>query len=256
MAEISVATLNLRNRQDRWNARRHLVVSQLLDTRPHLISLQEISLPINQGYWLRNQINVRLTGDSKRPYTLLQRRKAHLIYGQQEAVGILTRLPVRYHDSINLGYGGCVALRANIELPTRKALDFIATHLHHVSYDIEAREEQVMKLMGWLATSRHVPLQIVAGDFNEVPDGLAVRRMRQGFRSAYAARHHYEPLATFPTLLNGLMEWSGCLDYIFLSPSVGRVTSARIFMDEPAEDDETLYPSDHVGLLATIDIGD
>lgn len=256
MAALTVATLNLRGRHDRWSDRRHLMVAQLLDIQPDLLSLQEISVPIGQGKWLRNQLNARLAAEGQRPYALIQRHKAHWLYGRQEAIGILTRLPVRYHDSIDLGYGGCVALRANIELPDRHALDFVATHLHHVARDIEAREEQVMKLMGWLATSRHVPLQVVAGDFNEVPQGLATRRMRQGFRSAYADRHGYEPLATFPTMLRGVHDWSGCLDYIFLSPSVGKVTAANIFMDKPAVDDDTLYPSDHVGLIATIEMAD
>lgn len=256
MVTLTVATLNLRGRHDRWRERRHLVVSQLLEAQPDLLSLQEISLPINQGAWLRNQLNARLEVEGLRPYAYIQRRKAHLLHGQREAIGILSRLPVRYHDSIDLGYGGRVALRANIELPNRHALDFVATHLHHVSHDVQAREEQVMKLMGWLANTRHVPLQVVAGDFNEAPDGLAIRRMRQGFRSAYADRHGHEPLATFPTLLRGFSEWSGCLDYIFLSPSVGRVTAVDIFMDQPAEDDDTLYPSDHIGLIATIEVAD
>jgi endonuclease/exonuclease/phosphatase family metal-dependent hydrolase len=256
MPTLTAATINLRNRQDRWLERRHLLISELIDIQPDLISLQEISLPINQGYWLRNQINLRLTGDAKRPYTLIQRRKAHLIYGQQEAIGILSRLPVLYYDSINLGYGGRVALRANIELPNRNVLDFVAVHLHHIAHDKEAREEQAMKLTGWLATNRYVPLQIVAGDFNETPDGPAIQKMKQGFRSAYAEFCGHEPLATFPTPLIGPAETAVCLDYIFLSPGIGKVTDARLFLDKPNENDDTLYPSDHVGILVQIDIDD
>ena len=58
--EITVATINLRNSQDRWRQRRHVLVGELLNTTPDLISLQEISFPIGQGRWIRNQLNARL----------------------------------------------------------------------------------------------------------------------------------------------------------------------------------------------------
>jgi endonuclease/exonuclease/phosphatase family metal-dependent hydrolase len=252
---LTVATINLRNRADRWLKRRHLLVAQLVDAAPDLISLQEISMPIAQGRWLRNQINVRLSSDSKRPYRLIQRRKHHFLNGYYEGIGILSKLPVLASDSLPLGYGGRVALRAKIELSSRRILDFVSVHLHHIARDREARLEQVMQLTGWLNLQQRVPQQIIAGDFNEVPTGLAIKQMRQGYRSAFAEAHGYEPLATFPTaLVQPLNQWSGCLDYIFLSPGVGPVRRAGIFCDVPDEEDDTLYPSDHVGLLAEIEV--
>ena len=184
MTTITVATINLRNNSDRWRDRRQVLVNQLVDTTPDLVSLQEVHFPIRQGAWLRNQVNMRLTGSVRRPYRLIQRRKHHLVRGYYEGVGILTRLPVRYHDSVALGYGGRVALRVNVELDNRQTLDFVTTHLHHIPYDKEARLEQVMRLLGWLRDRRHIANQIVAGDFNEIPTGLAVERMKQAFRSA------------------------------------------------------------------------
>lgn len=253
---LTVATINLRNRADRWLERRHLLVAQLVDSAPDLISLQEISMPIGQGRWLRNQINNRLSETSREPYRLIQRRKHHLRKGYYEGIGVLTKLPVLAHDSLPLGYGGRVALRVSVELGSRQMVDFVAVHLHHVAHDKQARLEQVMKLTGWLNMQQSVPYQIIAGDFNELPDGLAIQQMRQGYRSAFAEVHGYEPLATFPTaLVQPLSSWSGCLDYIFLSPAVGPVCAARVFCDQPADDDDTLYPSDHVGLLAEIEMG-
>lgn len=253
MSQLTVATINLRNRADRWRQRRHLLVAQLLDATPNLISLQEISFSIGQGRWIRNQINARLPV-GKRPYRLIQKRKQHWRY-RAEGVGILSNLPVIYSDFVNLGFGGRIALRANVELPNRQTLDFVATHFHHVEHDKEAREEQAMLLTGWLRDVRPIPNQIVAGDFNEVPDGRASRTMKQSFRSAYELRHGRDPLATFPTALyptpNG---WAGCLDYIYVSPAIENISQAAIFCDKPAPDDDTLYPSDHVGLIVTIDL--
>ncbi len=73
-----------------------------------------------------------------------------------------------------------------------------------------------MKLVGWLNQYRRVPKQVVAGDFNEIPTGLAIQYMKQSFRSAYADVHGREPLATFPTaLVRRQDDWTGCLDYFF-----------------------------------------
>lgn len=261
MPILTVATLNLRLNADRWPERRHLLVSQMLDAAPHLISLQEIALPIRQGHWLRHELNMRLSSKPNQPYQLVQRRKHHLFKGYYEGVGILTRLPLRYHDSLPLGYGGRVALRANVELPDRQTLDFVTTHLHHLPYDRQARLEQAMKLTGWLGSRRRIPNQIIAGDFNEPPNGAAIAYVKQGFRSAYEQVYGREPLATFPTALitpfvldeDAPDMYAACLDYIFVSSAV-RVTAVTLFCHRPAPDDPTLYPSDHIGLLATIEI--
>lgn len=253
ITQLTVATINLRNRADRWRQRRHLLIAQLLDATPDVISLQEISFSIGQGRWLRNQINARLPA-GKRPYTLVQKRKQHWRY-RSEGVGILSNLPIVYSDYVNLGYNGRIAVRANLELPTHQTLDFVSTHLHHIAYDREARREQAMLLSGWLRNTRPTPLQVIAGDFNEVPDGPAIQVLKQNYRSVYEMRHGRDPLATFPTALSSATtsDWAGCLDYIFVTPAIEQVTRAAIFCDKPAPDDETLFPSDHVGLIATLE---
>ena len=253
MSEIRVATLNLRSRHDRWLQRRGLIVSELLNTQPALLSMQEIYRPVGQARWLRNQVNVRLSGSPKRPYRLLQQPLKHLTRGRSEAIGILTRLPVVSVDSVSLGYGGRVALRANVELPSRETLDFVAVHLHQKAMDREARAEQVLRLKGWLQGHHPVPFQVVAGDFNEIPTGPAITLMKQSFRSVFVEILGRDPLATYPTALVKRQDgWSGCLDYIFISQAVPRVVKAQVFCRRPDSEDPTLYPSDHVGLLATL----
>jgi endonuclease/exonuclease/phosphatase family metal-dependent hydrolase len=255
MSEIKIATLNLHGRHDRWLRRRGLIVAELLDTQPHLMSLQEIYRPIGQARWLRNQVNVRLSGSTGKPYRLLQQPLKHLIRGRLEAIGILSRLPVVSVDSVSLGYGGRVALRANVELPSRETLDLVAVHLHHIAADHEARAEQVLQLSGWLQSRNPVAFQVVAGDFNEVPSGPAIKLMKQRFLSAFVEKQGYDLLATFPTALSERSDdWSGCLDYIFISRAIPAVVEARVFCKRPAPDDPRLYPSDHVGLLVTLEV--
>jgi endonuclease/exonuclease/phosphatase family metal-dependent hydrolase len=45
----------------------------------------------------------------------------------------------------------------------------------------------------------------------------------------------------------------GCLDYIWVRGPI-RVQSCRVVFDRPAVDDPTLYPSDHFGLVATLQL--
>ncbi|HMT20146.1 MAG TPA: hypothetical protein PKE20_02685, partial [Promineifilum sp.] len=64
-----------------------------------------------------------------------------------------------------------------------------------------------------------------------------------------------DPLATSPTnLLQPQPVPAVCLDYVFISPAVYRVVRAAFFCDKPAAEDDTLYPSDHVGLLVGLEV--
>jgi endonuclease/exonuclease/phosphatase family metal-dependent hydrolase len=283
MYTFSVASINLRGRAARWSSRRHLVVGQLVDAQPVVVALQETG---GHGGWVARQVNIRLTGDARRPYRALQAgvgswpRRA-------ERVAILSTLPIIYSEAVQLPHDG-VALRANLELPAgaagtrRQSLDFVSVRLwegggsaegsgdvesRHVGLpsrraaraagaapdvDGEARLVQAMALTGRLTSHRRVPLQVAAGDFGESPDGPASVFMRQSYRSAYAEAHGRDPLATYPTQpMRGI---GVCLDYVFLSPAVNKTVSAAIFGDKAAADDESLYPSDHVGLLVELEV--
>lgn len=255
MDEILVATLNLHNRRHRWPDRRELIVSELLDSRPDVVSLQEIFVPLGQAKWLRNQINSRISGKSYEPYTLVQRRRKHPFRGYTEGVGILSQMPILAYDAISLGAGGKIAVRANIELPSQRTFDFIAVQLQQGSDAKQTRLEQTMRLVGWIQTHNPAPIQIIAGDLNESPGGIAIEYLRQHFRSVFVEDRGYDPVATFPTLLVERQDgWSGCLDYIFASKEAGEVVSAQIFCKKPSANDPALYPSDHVGLLARLQV--
>ena len=46
----------------------------------------------------------------------------------------------------------------------------------------------------------------------------------------------------------------GCLDYIWVRGPI-HVEACRVVFDRPAVGDETLYPSDHFGLVARLRVG-
>lgn len=260
MFPFTAATINLRGGADRWLARRHLFVGQIVDLQPDIVAIQEVNLAFGQGYWLVRQVNIRLTGNSRHPYRLVLARNAGMSQFFS-GVGIMTRLPIIYHDALPLGYAGQVALRANVELPAgaantrRQSLDFVSVQLFPGTADREARVTQAMNLVGWINEKRRVPLQIICGDFNEPPAGASVTLMRQSYRSAYACVHQRDPIATYPTnFLQPQPVAARCLDYVFISSAVYRVTEASFFGDKPAAEDDTLYPSDHVGLLVGLEV--
>lgn len=256
MTLLTAATINLHNRHHRWRQRRRLLVEQLVDAAPDLISLQEINVLRGQGRWLRSQINLRTSGNTRGPYQLYLRQRDHPLPGFGDGVGILTRLPVLAHDHLRLAESGCVALRTAVVLDSGLPLDFVAVHLQAGPLEQETREEQVRQLLGWLNAPGHARYQLVAGDFNELPHGLAVQQMKEVYRSALVAVRGYEPLATFPTALVATEGWAGCLDYIFYRHGLGTVMKARVFCCQGDPDDETLYPSDHVGLRATFELAE
>lgn len=254
MVALTVGTINLRNRSSRWRERRGLLVSALREADADLISLQEVSFPIRQGEWLRDQLNSRPAASDHPSYVLVQQRKGHYFYGFLEGIGLLSRFPIMSRDAVPLGYGGRVALRATVELPSGHMVDFVTVHLTHLPSHGEARLEQVMALTNWLNGPGRAAYQVIGGDFNATPTSPAIKQMKQAYLSAYEVANHFEPVATFPTVLAPSRDgWSGCIDYLFVTANV-RVRRARVFCNRASPTDDTLFPSDHVGLLAELEI--
>ena len=256
MTTITVATLNLHRGAANWLRRRRLIVAQLLDTQPDIIMLQEVATAIRQGQWLRNQLNARLGFNAGRQYAYAQASRTQLFH-RFEAVGLLTRLPIVSQDSINLDYQGRVAVRLNLELPSGATLDAVSVQLSSEHHAHEARQEQTMNLLGWLEGRGSVQHRVVAGTFHTNPNGLAIERVKNfySYRSAYEAVNGREPLATYPTSLDYKGDMLAfCQDYIFVSPQVHKVHNARIFCHLPDPENNDLYPSNHVGLIAEVEM--
>ncbi len=257
---LRVATLNLRREWDRWSERAPLVVAELAQLQPDLIGLQEVSVPLDQARWLANQVEPALEG---RAYFVYQ-QPAPGRRGRREALAILSRWPAAHYDRISLGKVPIVpkslsrpermAQRVRIEPLPGVRLDFVNTHLHYVSKHWLVRVRQVTRLLRW-STGDEKATQVLVGDFNDTPGSEPIKRVKARMRSAYAAVHGEEPAYTDPTPLRSPgSEQRKTLDYIFVSPQV-RVLDARLTFDQAAPDDPSLYPSDHFGLMADIQIG-
>ena len=241
---LRVATLNIRNLADRWDERLPLLLADMAALQPDLLGLQEVVYPLQQD---------RLIGAAGE-----RRYEAHRAWAGRPEYGnaLLVRegLDGGAPERLDLGLNRS-ALRLTFAL-AEAALLVVVTHLHHVPGDEAERDEQGRRLLDWIGAGPPSDAQIVMGDFNAEPNEPAATRMRDdGFRSAFAAANGADPSVTWPSGLQAPgMDTDGdpgCLDYIWVRGALD-VTSARLAFDRPAVGDPTLYPSDHLGLVAEV----
>lgn len=263
-ATLRVATLNLRHNADDWKKRAPMIVEELHRDRAHLIALQEVWLPIEQGAWLANELNLLAPDGEEAPYVWVQRPKWG-IEGGIESVGVLSRLPVLEADGVDLP-GGRVASSVLVKW-RGTPIHFVSLHLHYGPPDASdgIRRSQIRGMHAWLTRRDEArpfdeprPLTIIAGDLNATPEMNATLLMREQWRSVFERLHGEEPDWTFGTPLadrwsraQGFETRRSTLDYIFVSPEL-EPASARLFCTEPSREDPTLYPSDHLGLYAEL----
>jgi endonuclease/exonuclease/phosphatase family metal-dependent hydrolase len=250
MTSLRVATLNIRNLADRWDERLPLLLADMSALQPDVLGMQEVVYPLQQD---------RLIGAAgEGRYEAFRAWAGRPEYGN----AMLVRWPLADTasdvDRLELGLARS-ALRLVVAVGAARVL-LVDTHLHHLPDDEALRDEQVATLLSWLEAAPASDAQVVVGDFNAEPHEPAARRMRDaGFRSAYAAANGADPDVTWPSGLQAPgMDTDGdpgCLDYIWLRGSV-RAASARLAFDRPAVGDPTLYPSDHLGLVAELAIGE
>jgi endonuclease/exonuclease/phosphatase family metal-dependent hydrolase len=245
---LHVATLNILNLADRWAERLPLILADMAALQPDLLGLQECV------YVMQQDRLIGAAGEGR--YGVVRGWAGRPEYGNS----LLVREPLvgAEEDRLDLAFNRA-AHRAVIVLPGGRSVLVVVTHLHHLGPDETIRDEQARQLLEWLATAPPSDARIVMGDFNADPDEPAVARMRAGgYRSAYAEANGTDPAVTWPSGLQApAMDTDGspeCLDYIWIRGAV-RVASARLAFDRAAADDPTLYPSDHLGIAAHLEIG-
>jgi Metal-dependent hydrolase len=144
-------------------------------------------------------------------------------------------------------------------LPGGATVLVAVTHLHHPPAADQERDEQTRSLVDWLDAAPATDARVLVGDFNADPaEPTAFRMGAAGYRSAYAEANGTDPAVTWPSGLQApAMDTDGipeCLDYIWVHGAV-RVADSRLVFDRPDPEDATLYPSDHLGISAHLEIG-
>jgi endonuclease/exonuclease/phosphatase family metal-dependent hydrolase len=260
---IKVLTINVLSDLSLWEERRWLLVDGLSALKPDLIALQEVRIPENNAQWLAHELEIQhmhLTPKSGRA-------------GMKEGIAILSNLPFENQASLDLETQHRVAQCVRVSIGG-KPLYLANGHFFWQPGESPGRQRQIDHLLGWLSgITEDLPV-IICGDFNGTPETPAIQKMRQHLVSAYAAVHDEDPEYTTPTplprskwkllltLLNFLryirlrdidLHWRGTLDYIFVNQHL-KVIDCRVVLNQPAPGNPNLYPSDHFGLLATLEI--
>ena len=248
MDRLHIATLNIRNLADRWPERLPLILADMAALQPDVLGLQEVVFVMQQD---------RLIGAAgEGRYGAIRGWAGRPEYGNS----LLIREPLvgTAVERLDLGLGRA-AHRVRIDLPGGTTVLVAVTHLHHAVDAAVERDRQAGALLDWLASAPPADAVIAMGDFNAGPSEPTYARMTAaGFRSAYAEANGTEPAITWPSGLQApAMDTDGdpdCLDYIWVR-GAARVESARLAFDRPDAEDPTIYPSDHVGISARLEIG-
>ena len=247
---LRIATLNLEQDHKRWEARRELIAIQLKDLHPDIFALNEIHIPSETGRWLQRAA-AKLSGIK---YALLQQSKVGED-SRTQAEGLLTCYPVIEAANLDYRSHNCVALAARFEIEGR-ILDVYVTHLIAAKVEDTARQEQVRQLLEWVRRRDDADFSVACGDFNATLKQPSIRLMSGAFR----------PTQTQPTAFTPLRESDGvpthpewqrfdrCIDYIWVSESI-KIQASGLCFNQPAEDDPDLWPSDHVGVWADLELG-
>lgn len=261
---INIVTINILVDLSHWKARRDLLAAGLSDLNPDLVALQEVQLPHNPAEWLARQLGMQ--------HCFLSSKTG--FEASREGLAILSRWPFSTQSTLDLQGQQRVAQRVQVEIDSQ-ALILANTHLYWQPGNSAARLKQAGSLIRWLMPfSSDFPV-VICGDFNGTPETTALAVMRQHYRSAYAAIHGREPDYTCPTplprstwstlrTLLGFflllrpqqlrLQWRGTLDYIFVNQLI-HLNDCRVVLDQPSPRDARIYPSDHYGLFANLNVG-
>ncbi|MBW3651682.1 MAG: endonuclease/exonuclease/phosphatase family protein [Actinobacteria bacterium] len=242
---LRIATLNVRNTADRWRERRELLVAQLAELRPDVIGVQELRRRPSQVRWITRHLNQSLALEP--PYRYHSTGKAGL-WGLWEGIALLSRLPIVARGSLDLGGEHRVANWVRVRLLDGTILEVHNAHLS--SRDEGLRDKQARLIIDHLATRGEAPTLLV-GDLNAGPTSPTLRVLGERLRCAYTLANGEEPTKTWPTALRPGITHGRVIDYVLVDDRL-EVLDAWLTFDRPASTDPTLFPSDHLGIAATV----
>ena len=250
-----IATLNVHQGFHRWNERCHLVVEQLSDLSPDILCLNEISIPKDSGRWLWHE--AKKLGLN---YSYIQQTKTNML-SEDEGQAILSRFRVLESGHFNYQARGRIAQVVRLEIDG-SVVDVYLTHLHHIAQEDGLRQYQVQRLLKWIDGRDQPDSVLICGDFNAIPGMQSIQLMQEKFQAT-------QLLPTFPTALRQ-KDWGSenteehgasspqfrpliaCLDYIWYQPTL-RLVAGGLCFDKPSSRDNSLWPSDHIGIWADVE---
>jgi endonuclease/exonuclease/phosphatase family metal-dependent hydrolase len=261
---VKLVTINILYDLKEWELRRTLLVDGLVAKQADLIALQEVKLPENTAAWLASELGM--------PYVhLVPNPDSKDFNGVGVGNAILSRHPFVQQAVVDLQSQGRFAQYVQVNIDGQPLVFCNGHYYWHPGHHPE-RVKQVQLVIDSLNNFPASMAIVAVGDFNGTPETPAIKLMKQHFISAYANYHGDEPEYTCPTPLprrnwkkvlhlfirdlifnRTLRPWCGTLDYIFINKNL-RVRSCELILNQPSAQSTTLYPSDHFGIVADLEI--
>jgi endonuclease/exonuclease/phosphatase family metal-dependent hydrolase len=255
---VRLATLNLLYypQGDRWRERRPLVESELRRLGPDVMGLQEVDRSTDQDRALAAAAGPALDYHVYRASDTVRARYPRAWDG----VVLLVRRSagaIRFHHVRRLTHLRVVQA-IGIVRPDGRTLTVANTHLHHPDgpKGYVPRLRQAKAVLDFLNELPDADATVLGGDLNGQPDEPALLHLFDaGFRSAMREAGVGD-VGTFGSGLIAPTVYRGprfCIDYLLVRGAAS-VRQARLAFDQPSPDDPGLYPSDHLGLVADLEL--
>ena len=241
-----------------------MVIEQLAALRPDVVGLQEVSLGGKRGNvaerlgralgleWVHAPTTSQVFGVRWLDQAITSAIRFN------EGPAVLSRFPVVSSESVALPRcAQPIVPRALLRVEVRTPwgpLDVYSTHT--------SRDDCQVRRVAELVRARRGPLPVfLTGDFNTVERSDAYAElMGAGFVDAFRAVNPDAAGATVLQRVNASEATvSRRIDFVFVAPGAGgvpRVVESRVVLDIPRRraDGTTLWPSDHYGVLAVIEV--
>lgn len=249
MARFRIVTLNMEQDHKRWEARRELIAGQLVELKPDLLALNEVCVPRQTARWVQSVAKQRM-GIA---YALVQQTKVNGL-AAIDAEALLTRFPLMETGNLDYQARDMVALVARIVVDAGP-VDVYVTHFYRSIGDDSLRLYQAQQLLAWIDSRKDVAAHIVCGDFNATLDKPSAALMATRLRHTQSAPTAFTPLAASDGAVShpNWPRMDRCIDYIWVSAGVNIIDSGVCF-DKASADDASLWPSDHAGVWADLEI--
>ena len=246
---FSIMTYNIWFDSQNWSARFTHMLSEIRQTDPDVICLQEVIQRAN----LPNQ--AASMADSLGYYYVFTSRDPE---GADKRFGnaILSRYPIEATNSVDLSplNDFRTAIHAQIQVGGHM-VDIYNTHLHNTAVNKDIRIEQIEDLKSFIAQTKSGELTFLCGDFNANPDWEEMELVYEDFTDVYPLFHedHQGPGHGTLNISQGHQERR--IDYIFFGKEgVEQLQPLRaeVFLDEPSS--SGVYGSDHFAVGASFDL--
>jgi endonuclease/exonuclease/phosphatase family metal-dependent hydrolase len=244
-----VVTLNLEQDHKRWARRRGLVEDEIARLKPDVLALNEVAIPIESARALRASAAQRLGV----PLALVQQTRTGGL-AAVEGEALITRFAVLETGNLDFRTRDIVALVARLMIGDAP-VDVYVTHLFMSLGDDSLRLYQVQELLAWIDRRDDVAARIVCGDFNATLDHPSAALMASRFRPTQTAPTAFTPLAEADGTVShpARPRMDRCIDYIWTVGPLA-VAASGVCFDRASPDDPSLWPSDHAGVWADLDL--